>query len=113
MRLVLLAERVKQLFRPIEKKKNEINLDEAEIKPTPTGTFVEKFGPTQLKKILGGMKYEIRCWRSVSVRFMRALIHPLLFGRLLLTIFYWLENTFPTFFGENGQYPMVVMKKSR
>jgi len=24
---------------------------------------------------------------------------------------YWLEERFPRFFGENGQYPLIVIKK--
>lgn len=80
----------------------------------PAGTFVHKITPAWLKGMLSGrMPYEIRCWRSVSVRFLRAVIQPRLGGRLALGILFWLEDRFPRFFGENGQYPLVVIRKGR
>ncbi len=57
------------------------------------------------------MPLQILVWRSVSVRFMRALIHPKLGGRLLLGFLFWLEERFPRFFGESGQYPLIVIQK--
>jgi hypothetical protein len=57
------------------------------------------------------MPLEILVWRSVSVRFMRALIHPRLGGEVLLRFLFWLEERFPGFFGRNGQYPLIVMRK--
>ncbi len=86
------------------------NLEEAK-QPVPTGTFVEKLNAERLRKMLSGMDAEIHCWRSVSVRFLRALIHPLLLGRLWLGLLFVLEEAFPRFFGEQGQYPLVVIRK--
>jgi SAM-dependent methyltransferase len=80
---------------------------------TPKGTFVKKLNADRLQKMLAGKRYQIYCWRSVSVRFMRAMIHPILLGRLWLAILFWLENRFPHFFGVNGQYPLVVIYKSQ
>ncbi len=78
----------------------------------PTGTFIKKQDAAWLKTQLGGqIKYEIYSWRSVSVRFLRALIHPKLGGRYALRLLFWLEDRFPRFFGENGQYPLVVVRK--
>ena len=57
------------------------------------------------------MPVEIYVWRSVSVRFLRALIHPGLGGRAWLRLLYSLEERFPHFFGERGKYPMVVIHK--
>lgn len=78
----------------------------------PAGTYVQKFTPEQLRMILGTrIPYEIRCWRSVSVRFLRAVIHPHLAGRFKLRILFWLENRFSYIFGVIGQYPMIILKK--
>jgi ubiquinone/menaquinone biosynthesis C-methylase UbiE len=80
---------------------------------TPQGTFVKKLNADVLRKMLEGKRYQIYCWRSVSVRFLRAMIHPILLGRLWLALLYWLENRFPHFFGFKGQYPLVVIYKSQ
>jgi predicted dinucleotide-binding enzyme len=79
---------------------------------SPVGTFVQKIDAAWLKKQLAGqMKFEILTWRSLSVRFMRAVILPALGGRLWLRLLFWLEDLFPHYFGENGQYPLVVIWK--
>jgi len=80
---------------------------------TPKGTFVQKNNAAWLKRTLGQqMALEILVWRSVSVRFLRAYIHPRLAGRWWLRRLYGLEERFPHFFGENGQYPLIVIRKS-
>jgi hypothetical protein len=80
---------------------------------TPKGTFVQKNNAAWLKRTLGQqMVLEILVWRSVSVRFLRAYIHPRLAGRWWLRRLYGLEERFPHFFGENGQYPLIVIRKS-
>ena len=56
---------------------------------------------------------EIFVWRSASVRFLRALIHPWLLGRLWLKLLYQLEEKAPRFFGEKGQYPLITFAKTR
>jgi SAM-dependent methyltransferase len=82
-------------------------------KNKPKGTYVIKNTPAHLKKEIGSdIPMTILVWRSVSVRFLRALIHPRLGGRLLLRLLYWLEERFPNFFGENGQYPLIVLLKT-
>ncbi len=58
------------------------------------------------------MPVEVLVWRSVTVRFMRALVHPWLGGRLWLRLLYWLEERRPQYFGENGKYPLIVIRKS-
>jgi hypothetical protein len=57
------------------------------------------------------MPVEVRVWRSVSVRFLRTLIHPWLGGRLWLRLLYALEERNPQGFGKNGQYPLIVISK--
>ena len=82
-------------------------------KTKPKGTYVTKNTPARLKKEIGSdIPMQILVWRSVSVRFLRALIHPRLGGRLFLRLLYWLEERFPYFFGENGQYPLIVLLKT-
>ena len=49
------------------------------------------------------MPVEILVWRSVTVRFMRALIHPWLGGRFWLRLLYWLEERFPHYLRRKRQ----------
>lgn len=80
----------------------------------PKGTFTRKLGVVWMKKTLAKqIPITILVWRSVSVRFLRALVHPWLGGRFWLRAIYWLEELFPRFFGENGQYPLVVITKEK
>jgi len=79
---------------------------------TPTRTFIQKRDAPGLREMLKGrFKYEIYVWRSVSVRFLRALIHDPLAGRYWLRQLYRLEERFPHWFGEKGQYPLLVLCK--
>ncbi len=85
-----------------------------EAKKEPTGTFINKLDAAWLERNLGGklgITYAIYPWRSVSVRFLRAVIHGVTGGRLWLRLLFWLEERFPRFFAEKGQYPMVIIRK--
>jgi SAM-dependent methyltransferase len=78
----------------------------------PKGTFTNRRDVAWMKEVVGGrMPLEIRVWRSVSVRFLRALIHPWLAGRLWLRLLFWLEELYPHTFGEKGQYPLIIIRK--
>lgn len=78
----------------------------------PAGTFVRKMTPEWLKREVGSqMPLEIRPWRSLSTRLLRWFVHPRLGGRLFLRLVFRLEEIFPRFFGENGQYPLIVIRK--
>jgi ubiquinone/menaquinone biosynthesis C-methylase UbiE len=79
-----------------------------------SGTYVEKWTPRSLRRELSGagLEYRILCWRSLSTRFLRAFIHPRLAGRAALRAVFRLEDRFPRFFGENGQYPLIAIEKS-
>ena len=92
--------------RPAKQKKNwKAEDDEA-------GTFVAKMTPRWLKNELGGVvDFKIYPWRSLSPRFMRWFIRPQLGGKAWLKFIFWLEERFPRFFGENGQYPLIVIRK--
>ncbi|HEX9616637.1 MAG TPA: class I SAM-dependent methyltransferase [Anaerolineales bacterium] len=90
-------------------RKARIDPDSAE----PKGTFVSKNNAARLKREIGTeIPLEILVWRSVSVRFLRAFVHPRLGGRWFLRLLFWLEERFPHFFGENGQYPLIVIRKA-
>jgi ubiquinone/menaquinone biosynthesis C-methylase UbiE len=108
---------MEKLVRRLSRSKNQAQPNPARVKPAkdiaePAGTYVQKFTPERLDEMLGGsIPYEIRCWRSVSVRFLRAAIHPILAGKLFLRLLYHLEDRFATFFGKAGQYPLIILRK--
>ena len=78
----------------------------------PAGTFVNKLTALNLRLLLGeDFPITIRVWRSVSVRFLRAMIQPELFGRFFLKVLYFKEEWFPGFFGIYGQYPLITFTK--
>ncbi len=79
--------------------------------PKPTGTFVQKQNAAVLTQELHGLNPEIRVWRSLSVRFLRSVIKPQLGGRWWLKLVYWLEERYPHYFGEQGQYPLIIIRK--
>jgi hypothetical protein len=80
----------------------------------PQRTYVHKLTAVKLRQLLGDeIPAEIFVWRSASVRFLRALIHPWLLGRLWLKLLYRLEEMAPRFFGEKGQYPLITFAKTR
>jgi SAM-dependent methyltransferase len=77
------------------------------------GTFVRKSSPAALRQEIGQwMQFEIRVWRSVNVRTLRSFIHERRGGRQILRMLFWLEERFPRFFGEKGQYPMIIIHKA-
>jgi SAM-dependent methyltransferase len=81
-------------------------------KHEPKGTFVRKNTAGSLKRTLGPrMDFDIFVWRSVSVRWLRTFIRERWGGRTLLRLLFRLEERFPHFFGENGQYPLIVIRK--
>ena len=76
------------------------------------GTFVRKYNAGWLKRQLSRyMPVDILVWRSVSVMVLRTYIHRKLSGKTLLRSLYRLEERFPRFFGQYGQYPLVVISK--
>lgn len=93
----------------VEKPHKEVNPQKEDRK----GTFTDRHGVVWVKEQVGGyMPVDILVWRSVSVRFLRTLIHPWLGGRFWLRLLFWLEERYPSYFGENGQYPLIVIDKA-
>ena len=111
--LVVLMERLGKL-RSYRRKDQPVEKSGVMQNPAePTGTYIHKQDAAWLRLQLQGMQFEIRCWRSVSVRFLRAVIHRFLAGRYILRLLYWFEERFPLYFGENGQYPLVIIRKGK
>lgn len=116
---LLLMERLVSFSQSIFGKK--IKKEEKEIKPnnsqkTPslkkqTGTFIEKMDDARLKNELKEMDISVLVWRSVSVRFLRGVFHSALGGKFWLKILFVLEEKYPEYFGSNGQYPLIVIRK--
>lgn len=78
----------------------------------PSGTFVQKLDAQWLISALEDrMPYQILVWRSVSVNFLRSVIHADWGGRFWLKVIYRLEEWFPQLLGRIGQYPLVVIEK--
>ena len=78
----------------------------------PKGTFTNRHDYDWVMTEVGAyMPVEVRVWRSVSVRFLRTLVHPWLGGRYWLRLLYRLEERSPLWFGKNGQYPLIVIRK--
>ncbi|MBK7455308.1 MAG: class I SAM-dependent methyltransferase [Anaerolineales bacterium] len=75
-------------------------------------TFVKKTNARWLRREIGKeIPFEIIAWRSASTLTMRTLIHERFGGRKILQWLYRMEEKYPKFFGENGQYPLIVIKK--
>ena len=110
---VTLMERVgKSVARLRGKSENTPAPKDVVKKTQPTGTFIQKLDANWLRTQLGTkMDLEIRIWRSVNVRFLRAVIHTATGGKLWLKLLFWLEERFPHYFGEKGQYPLIVIRK--
>lgn len=97
-----------------EKQNGQTGVPDSKHQPAaaPTGTYVEKLDAGWLRwELAGRVDFQIKVWRSVSVRFLRALVYRPLGGRLWLRLLYWFEERFPRFLGEHGQYPLIVILK--
>jgi hypothetical protein len=84
---------------------------ETEVEPQARGTYTQKNSITWIRSELKNYEPQILPWRSVSVRFMRAVIHSWLAGKYWLRFIFWREEKDPRWYVENGQYPMVVINK--
>jgi len=114
--LVRLSSRLRGLGRRLSGshaalEKSPTPAEESKPRP-PKGTFINRNGVAWVKsEVASQMQVEILVWRSVSVRFLRSLVHPWLGGRWWLRLLFWLEQRYPHWFGENGQYPLIVIYK--
>jgi SAM-dependent methyltransferase len=108
-RLVKLVNRTR---RKLGKKSASIKKNKHDDHEREKGTFVKKYNAAWLKAELNGkVPIDILVWRSASVRFLRTFIHQKLAGKQLLRWLFALEEKYPRFFGENGQYPLIVICK--
>lgn len=77
-----------------------------------TGTYIHKSSAAGLRAELDGLvPVEFFPWRSVGTRFTRTFVHRKAGGKQILRFIYWLEERFPRFLGEEGQYPIIVFRK--
>ena len=91
---------------------SQASTEEKKPDQEPVGTFVLKTSARWFHSVMKGvLPYEIRVWRSVSVRFLRSVIQPEWAGRFWLKLLFRLEEWFPHYFGENGQYPLIIISK--
>ncbi len=97
-----------------ERQREKINpVGVKQVDDAVKSTFVDKNRLLWFKQnIATKFPVEIRVWRSVSVKLMRTFVQEKLGGRAILRALFWLEDRFPHWFGENGQYPLVVIRKS-
>lgn len=116
--LAKMMDKIGGLFQKLRGKKSvqqsekiEKNKNEKTIKKESTGTFVEKLTAEWLRKEFPDMNIDILVWRTVSVRFLRAVFHRALGGKFWLKMLYVLEEKYPEYFGKNGQYPLIVIHK--
>ncbi len=96
----------------------DVSVDQTESKvepdKAPVSTFVLKTSAKWFHSVMKGvLPYEIRVWRSVSVKFLRSVIQPEWAGKFWLKILYRLEEWFPHYFGEKGQYPLIIISKEK
>ena len=116
--LIKLSSRLRRLARRLGRKA-PLGMEQNEITSQsktglPKGTFISRHGVDWVKNNVGSyMPVEILVWRSVSVRFLRSLVHAWLGGRYWLRLLYWLEERRPGYFGENGQYPLIVIHRDQ
>ncbi|MBX2939634.1 MAG: class I SAM-dependent methyltransferase [Ferruginibacter sp.] len=57
------------------------------------------------------MPFQLACWRSISVPFMKVYLHSWLFGKQILQAIYNKEEREPERCGLKGEYPMFVFEK--
>ena len=76
------------------------------------GSFTFKHDYAWVRKSLSAWPgSEIRVWRSLDTRFLRALIHVRLFGRAGLRAAFALEEWAPAWFGRHGAYPLILLRR--
>lgn len=110
--LVKLSNRLRHRSRRMSRKAAAQPEKEENAPASPKGTFINRHGVEWVKNEVGScMPVQILVWRSVNVRFLRSLIHPWLAGRFWLKLLYRLEERYPAFFGTNGQYPLIVIRR--
>lgn len=108
--LIRLAERLRRDKKPGQ----AAGAQTAPAESKPAGTYVVKNSAAWFKTAVGSqLPAQILTWRSVSVHFLRTVIQPEWGGRFWLKVLYRLEECFPRYFGENGQYPLIVIRKPK
>jgi len=110
-RLVRIMERLMAFVKREAKVVPAKTEDQTNAGPSVSTTFTERMTADVIHRDLPELNVDIRVWRSVSVRFLRAVIHPWLGGKLWLKWIYRLEEKDPHHYGLVGQYPMIIFEK--
>ncbi len=115
--LIRFSNRVRYYFRHLlgkpQQPRKRKKAAQSTTEQAPKGTYTSRHDVDWVKgEVSSRMPLDVLVWRSLSVRFMRALIHPWLGGRLWLRLLYALEERYPHYFGEKGQYPLIVIHKA-
>jgi ubiquinone/menaquinone biosynthesis C-methylase UbiE len=107
--LIRIIKRQKGDVKRIASNKAEVN----ELLQHP-GTFTCKHDYAWIMDQLSFLPgLEVRVWRSVSTRFLRAFIFRRALGSFWLKLLFWMEEIAPQLFGRIGQYPMILFSKPR
>ena len=110
--LIRLAERLRHKQHASSRSGQAENGQSTSPENKPAGTYVVKNNAAWFKTAVGSqLPARILTWRSVSVHFLRTVIQPEWGGKFWLKALYRLEEWFPRYFGENGQYPLIVISK--
>jgi len=85
----------------------------AKVEPgKKVGTHIHRTSAKWLRRELGNsIKVDVFVWRSASTLSLRTFINEKYGGSAILKWLYKMEAKYPKFFGENGQYPIIVFKK--
>jgi len=85
--------------------------DRAAAKP-PKRTHTYKHNYRWAKTVLASLpESDIRVWRTVNTGFLRAFMHPRVYGGFWLRLLYAWEEAAPSLLGRLGQYPMFTFSK--
>lgn len=103
---------MKKSFPTLPPFSKQVKKDTGDISNKPKGMSVDKYNVHGLLGLLGtNFPISMNLCRSVSVRFLRAMILQFLFDRIWLSILFRFEELFPTFFNEKGHYPLITITK--
>ncbi len=98
------------------KEKQSKKTNQSSAKTEPTGTYIQKLDADWIRGVLPSLgkdvEYKILCWRSVNVRWLRALIHRP-YGKKALCSLFKKETQRPEYYGEYGQYPLIVLTRKK
>jgi SAM-dependent methyltransferase len=113
--LVQLAESARSMVRRLRRRTPPARTtDQGEVESLlqSPGSYTFKHDFRWAKETLQPLgEARIVVWRSVSTAMLRALVHPMLFGRAALRLLFALENLASDAFGRHGAYSTLLVTK--